>query len=56
MIPQLARVFVASTWYSTSGLSKKEKLYAKTRELVSGDRAEIISSGNVTYREYRGRK
>lgn len=40
--PLTARNFVASTWFDTVGMSKKEKLVAKCREMVSGDRAEIM--------------
>lgn len=46
--PVTARVFVASTWYETSGMSKREKLYAKCRELISGDRVEMmVETGDV---------
>lgn len=46
--PVAARVFVASTWYETSGMSKREKLYAKCRELISGDRVEMmVETGDV---------
>lgn len=36
-----ARLFVASVWYDIQGMTKKEKLYAKAKELIAGDRAEI---------------
>lgn len=50
--PAGARHFVASTWYCTDGLTKSERLYAKARELVSGDRAEIMcETGDVEYRK-----
>ncbi len=50
--PVEARTFVASTWYETTFLSKREKLYAKARELISGDRAEIIcQTNNPEYRK-----
>lgn len=50
--PQMARVFVASTWYETEGLSKKSKLVAKCRELVSGDRAEhLAATGDFAYHD-----
>ena len=50
--PVEARKFVASTWYETTFLSKREKLYAKARELISGDRAEIICQTiNPEYRK-----
>ncbi|HCI7572448.1 hypothetical protein NL511_05180 [Klebsiella pneumoniae] len=50
--PVEARRFVASTWYETTELSKREKLYAKARELISGDRAEIIcQTNNPEYRK-----
>lgn len=46
--PVLARNFLASKWYETSGMSRKEKLYAKCRELVSGDRAEyLVATGDM---------
>ncbi|MFX3149777.1 hypothetical protein V6117_07400 [Klebsiella pneumoniae] len=50
--PVEARRSVASTWYETTFLSKREKLYAKARELISGDRAEIIcQTNNPEYRK-----
>lgn len=50
--PVEARRFVASAWYATTELSKREKLYAKARELISGDRAEIIcQTNNPEYRK-----
>ncbi|XAY75015.1 hypothetical protein ABDC71_04675 [Klebsiella pneumoniae] len=50
--PVEARRFVASTWCETTDLSKREKLYAKARELISGDRAEIIcQTNNPEYRK-----
>ncbi|HBR1088397.1 TPA: hypothetical protein MNP03_002186 [Klebsiella pneumoniae] len=50
--PVEARKFVASTWYETTFLSKREKLYAKALELISGDRAEIIcQTNNPEYRK-----
>ncbi|HAN2346620.1 TPA: hypothetical protein IEP67_001605 [Escherichia coli] len=50
--PVEERRFVASTWYETTDLSKREKLYAKARELISGDRAEIIcQTNNPEYRK-----
>ncbi|WP_432465050.1 hypothetical protein [Enterobacter hormaechei] len=50
--PVEARRFVASTWYETTQLSKRERLYAKARELISGDRAEIIcQTENPEYRK-----
>ena len=50
--PVEARRFVASTWYENTDLSKREKLYAKARELISGDRAEIIcQTNNPEYRK-----
>lgn len=50
--PVEARRFVASTWYETTFLSKREKLYAKAHELISGDRAEIIcQTNNPEYRK-----
>ena len=50
--PDEERTFVASTWYETTFLSKREKLYAKARELISGDRAEIIcQTNNPEYRK-----
>lgn len=53
--PLTARNFVASTWFDTRGLSKKESLVAKCRELVSGDRAEIMcdahDNGNLLLAE-----
>lgn len=52
--PVLARNFVASIWYETSGMSRKERLYAKCRELVSGDRAEyLVATGDVKPFEHR---
>ena len=49
--PVEARRFVSSTWYETTDLSKREKLYAKARELIS-DRAEIIcQTNNPEYRK-----
>lgn len=54
--PVLARNFVASAWYETSGMSRKEKLYAKCRELVSGDRAEyLVATGDMKPFEHRMR-
>ena len=50
--PVEERRFVASTWYETTDLSKREKLYAKALELISGDRAEIIcQTNNPEYRK-----
>lgn len=50
--PVEARRFVASTWFNTTGLSKSEKLFAKAKEVVSGDRAEIMcQTGNAKYRQ-----
>lgn len=44
------RNFVASTWFDTSGMTRREKLYAKARELVAGDRVEIaIDTGDCRY-------
>ncbi|TRY10038.1 hypothetical protein FNU75_02355 [Proteus mirabilis] len=37
-----SRVFSASVWYDTSALPKRRRLYAKARELIAGDRAEMI--------------
>ncbi|HCT9717905.1 hypothetical protein [Proteus mirabilis] len=37
-----SRVFSASVWYDKSTLPKRKRLYAKTRELIAGDRAEMI--------------
>lgn len=42
LTPNMARVFVASTWYETKGYSANYKLMAKCRELISGDRAEYL--------------
>lgn len=44
------RNFVASTWFDTDGMSRREKLYAKARELVAGDRVEIaLDTGDTRY-------
>lgn len=40
-----ARVMVASAWYDTHGLTKRQRLYCKARELISGDRAERAAIG-----------
>ena len=54
--PVLARNFLASTWYETSGMSRKEKLYAKCRELVIGDRAEcLVATGDMKPFDHRMR-
>ncbi|MEQ4671668.1 hypothetical protein AB7W30_17515 [Providencia manganoxydans] len=37
-----SRVLLASIWYDTSGMSNRRRLYAKARELIVGDRAEMI--------------
>ncbi|HHR6206300.1 TPA: hypothetical protein ACS726_000003 [Providencia alcalifaciens] len=37
-----SRVFSAGVWYDTSLLPKRKKLYAKARELIAGDRAEMV--------------
>jgi len=50
--PMLMRVFVASVWFETNGLTKQERLYSKARELVAGDRAEIMRwTGDGDYRK-----
>lgn len=41
--PPLARAFAAKTWYVTNDASRKERLYCKCRELISGDRAEVLA-------------
>lgn len=52
--PAMARCFAASVWFDTAGLSKRERVYAKCRELVSGDRAEILAvTGDTRYFEHR---
>lgn len=48
-----ARCFVARTWYHTEKLSKREKLYAKCRELVSGDRAAQLVRDGIEGRPLR---
>ncbi|MEY0837396.1 hypothetical protein AB7238_14310 [Providencia alcalifaciens] len=37
-----SRYLVACVWYDTSLLPKRKKLYAKARELIAGDRAEMV--------------
>ncbi|WP_170832159.1 hypothetical protein [Proteus mirabilis] len=37
-----SRALLASIWYDTSGMSSRRRLYAKARELIAGDRAEMI--------------
>lgn len=37
-----SRMFSARVWYDTSILPKRKRLYAKARELIAGDRAEMI--------------
>ncbi|EMY6299796.1 hypothetical protein J7S95_12360 [Providencia stuartii] len=37
-----SRALLASIWYDTSGMSNRRRLYAKARELIVGDRAEMI--------------
>lgn len=50
--PMLMRVFAASVCFDADGLTKQEKLYLKARELIAGDRAEIMTwTGNGDYRK-----
>lgn len=49
LLKYAARMLVSSAWLDTDKLNKRQKLYCKCRELVSGDRAEDALFG-------RGRK
>lgn len=42
-----SRYFSACVWYDTSGLSKSRKLYAKARELIAGDRSQILCQQEI---------
>ncbi|MTC55252.1 MULTISPECIES: hypothetical protein [Providencia] len=42
-----SRVFSASVWYDTSLLPRRKRLHAKVRELIVGDRAEMICQQEI---------
>lgn len=45
IMPVLARVFVAATWYDTANV--RSTLYCKAREVICGDRAEKIAQDDI---------
>ncbi|TNV03537.1 hypothetical protein FH869_07745 [Providencia rettgeri] len=42
-----SRYLVASVWYDTSDLPKCKRLFAKAKELIAGDRAQIICQQEI---------
>ncbi|HHR6132234.1 TPA: hypothetical protein ACS72K_003883 [Providencia alcalifaciens] len=42
-----SRSFSACVWYDTSALSKSRRIYAKTRELIAGDRSQILCQQEI---------
>lgn len=45
IMPVMARVFVASTWYDTANV--RSTLCCKAREVIVGDRAEKIAQDEI---------
>lgn len=45
IMPVLARVFVAATWYDTANV--RSTLYCKAREVIVGDRAEKMAQDEI---------
>lgn len=48
------RGFTASVWYGAEFFPGRFALYAKTRELIAGDRAQVICQKVIDEERYNG--